>query len=254
MTELTEATSSAVRSSQCVDELERQIAAARAKLVPLRERTESLNHQAVEVRKQLGELAERLTTFGAEVVAIHREILDTDEIIDSVVGGLDGVRTEISNAAAIETAHQTLSSMFGEAFQVVSRFFDTAQRLGLVGKDVVEIRTIAPITSPDTPEPVVDEPPVVKEPVVEEPVVEEPVITEESAVIEAPDVVEEPIVDSLPDSAELVDWSAPLETDNVLSPVELPPLPDISASEEEDDSDLKDVEALLAGLSTPIST
>jgi len=245
MSEFAERTSSAARSSQRVDELDHQIAAVRAKLTPLQERTESLNRQAVEVRKQLGEMAERLTAFGAEVVAVQREILDTDKIIDSVVGGLDGIRTEIANAAALEAAHQTLSSMFGEAFQVVSRFFDTAQRLGLVGKDVVGTRSIPSISTAVSTVASLQEPVTVDE----APVVEEaPVITEE------PVVAMEPIARSLPDAIKLSDWSAPLETDDMPPPVELPPLPDVSAAEDDDDSDLKDVEELLAGLSTPIST
>ena len=260
MTEPAETT--AARLPQRIDELDRQIAVAKAKLAPLKERTDAMNQQVVEVRKQLGELAERLTAFGAEVAAVQREIFDTDQVLDTVAAGLVDVRSETTNAVALEAAHQTLSSMFGEAFQVVSRFFDTAQRLGLVGKDIAEPRVIPPISpSPPTEEfqqePfAVEELPIIEEqPVAEEvPVVEEPVAIEEPTVVEEPPVVEEPVNEAFLGATELADWQPPLETDELPLPPELPPLPNVSDTEDEDESDIKDVEDLLAGLSMPILT
>ena len=257
MTEFAETTSA--RSSQRIDDLDCQIAVAKAKLAPLKDRTNAMNQQVVEVRKQLGELTERLTAFGAEVDAVQREIIDTGQVLDAVAVGLVDVRSETTNAAALEAAHQTLSSMFGEAFQVVSRFFETAQRLGLVGKDIAEPRVIPPISPLPPTEDFQQEPealPIVEEQLVAEEasIVEEPDTVEEPTVAEEPPVVEEPASNAFLGATELADWQPPPETDELPLPPELPPLPDVSDTEDEDESDIKDVEDLLAGLSMPILT
>ena len=220
---MTETTPSPNRLPHQIDDLDRQIAAAKAKLASLKERTDSLDRHAEDAQKQLGELVERLTAFGAEVIAIQQEIIEADRLFDAVSVGLGDVRAEAGNAAVLEATHQTLSTMFGEAFQVVSRFFETAQRLGLVGKDAaIPFPPYTPSLSP-LPE-------------------------------EAPSVVEEPPKDSFLNATELADWHATLETDGMPPPVAMPPLPDVSVTDSETDSNIKDVEALLAGLSTPIST
>ena len=222
MTEHTETTHATDRLPRQIDDLDRQVAAAKAKLVPLKERIDTLSRHAVDVQKQLGELTERLTMFGTEVATVQQGVLEADQLFDAVSAGLADVRTEAGNAAALEATHQTLSTMFGEAFQVVSRFFETAQRLGLVGKD----STISFPSSPPSLSPLPEE---------------------------MPTAVEEPTKDACLDATELADWHANLETDDMPSPVAMPPLPDVSVADDETDNDIKDVEALLAGLSVPIS-
>ena len=218
-------TDHAETTSDRIDAINRQIAAAKAKLAPLKERTDSLNEQAVDVCKQLGELTERLTTFCAEVVTVQQEVLAVDKIFDAVAVGLVDVTTAAERAVDLESANQTLSSMFGEAFQVVSRFFETAQRLGLVAND-----TAIPCPSVPLPRP-------------------EPIAVEE------PEVVEEPEYrlngNSFLDVAELANLQPSLPDVAEITPVELPQLN--GTAEEEENDDIKDVEALLAGLSEPIS-
>ena len=220
-------------TSDRIDDLDRLLTAAKAKLAPLKERTESLNEQSVVVRKQLGELVERLTAFSAEVAAVQQEVLDTDKIFDAVAIGLVDARGATERAANLEAANQTLSSMFGEAFQVVSRFFETAQRLGLVAKNTTE------------PDPSVSLPP------------QEPAACEEPKVVEETEyrLKGEPGASSFLDVKELADLQSSLPDATEVSPVELPQLPDVASnSDEEESDDIKDVEALLAELSVPIST
>ena len=214
MTEHAETTSAHL--PQRIDDLDRQVTAAKTKLVLL---------------------VERLAAVEADVIAVRQELLDTHEIFNAVADTVADAKAVTGHAASLEAANQTLSSMFGEAFQVVSRFFETAQRLGLVGKDIVEA---APLSLPP--------------PILQEPVGPEPVSLPEPMVAEEPPIVMESADDSFLGSAELADWSTPLDVVDLPPPVDLPPLPDISTPENEETSDIQDVEALLAELSMPIST
>lgn len=268
--------------------LERQIVAAKEKLAPLGERTVKLNQHADAVRKQLSDLATILGAFEAEIAVVEKEIAGLSQVFDGVAQGLGQVRAEAQSEAGgtaeLAAAHERITSMFSEAFPVVSRFFDTAKKLGLVAKDhslqaisnleaavdskltqhVEESIPVAePIAEPvaeQIPEPVVESLPTAVEHNEPEIAAYEHAAMQHHPVEHLHHVVEEPaehhaVKHSVPEIPTLADIDAALGKENdAETPVHLPPLPDVSVADEADNADSDAVEAMLADLSKPIST
>ncbi len=200
---------------------------------PLAEQLSQLEQDHQTARETLNRLEQQNKTL--------RDDLDSAlPKLESVISILAESKTEGANLASKQEENEqlcsTLTGMFGEAFQVVSRFLDTAQKIGIIDKSktqeilaAAEPATVGSAKSesaalPEIAEPAVDEPveeveeisepveevmdesvaePQVETPIVEpEPIVAEPVVT--ASVVEEP-AVEEPVEDEPVEEAVEVD-------------------------------------------------
>ncbi len=235
-----------------LNNLEQQITTAKGKLAPLAERTAKLNQHADAVRQHLASLTTILGAFETEISDVEKEIAGLGQLFDGVAQGLVTAKSEAGGNAEIAAAHAAVASMFTEAFPAVTRFFDTAKKLGLVAQDssmptVPKSMIAEPVASP-TGDAVakVSEVPEIPEPI-EAPAPEASVLGHN----DEPQAVQPPV----PEIPSLADIDAVLGNDHTEeTPVHLPPLPDVSAADAADDTDSEAVEAMLADLSKPIST
>lgn len=189
--------------------VENQIAQLREQCGPLTKKIAGLN-------TIIDDLSSRLKDLTQETLAIQGEIENVGQGLDSVSRILVDAKDEgadLINAhveltakhAEDEQLRASMTAMFGEAFQVVSRFMETAQRIGIVEKDKIgsfltaksegsgrdltvhetppesvdisatECQTVESEELPMVAEEIVEETPAVEEPVVEESTVEETV-------------------------------------------------------------------------------
>lgn len=231
-----------------------------AKLKPLTSKVEELQRNFEQCSGQLQEMASQWARITGEIATLNDELT-------SVLPVFAEVKSESEQIAAKQQEddhlRDSMTQMFGEAYQVVSRFIDTAQKIGILDKEKGEQIVAVPKLEAETPvevvapaveaEPAVDE---IPEPVVEaEPIAEEipeSVVEAEPIAEEIPEPVAEtePVVEEIPESvaeAEPVVEDSQEDgsiVDSILSELDqdatdstsengnlsLPELPDVSAS------------------------
>ncbi|MDR0610937.1 MAG: hypothetical protein LBG58_12555 [Planctomycetaceae bacterium] len=303
--------------------VEERIVLLKSKMTPLTSKVEMLNQKIDGFSGLLAEITGETNTIQQEINSAQQGL----EMIQTLINEIKMEGEQITaNQNENKHLYESMTEMFGEAFQVVSRFFETAQKIGIVDKEktpdfrIFQQQSIPTESAVSLSEPVI--PSVTKEPMIEqisEPVVESPQLPEisEPAIVretseslaetpepltETPDSLAETLnlseenkeanqfaepelnmesvseiseltVPSLPDISVLPE-SLPLdndvgtETEMEISeaPVEaatldLPPLQlvtphdsDNSERTEFSEEEEKQIEDLLANLSTPIST
>ncbi|MDR1962539.1 MAG: hypothetical protein LBQ50_02030 [Planctomycetaceae bacterium] len=112
--------------------IEDQIALLQSKIVPLTSKTNTLS-------RKLNSFSGLLTEMIEETNAICHEIDSAQQELVSIQTILAETKTEGEQISADQDEnkrlYESMTEMFGEAFQVVSRFFETAQRIGIVDKE-----------------------------------------------------------------------------------------------------------------------
>ncbi len=207
--------------------------------------------------RELSGVSETITRLSQESQAVRGEIGTARQGLEQVLAILAETKTEGADLTAKQEENEhlcnTLTSMFGEAFQVVSRFLETAQKIGIIDKNktqeildhasatetIVEPVTDAPVVEeaiePVAEETVIEEAiePIAAEPAVEEvvePITAEPVVEEAIEPIAEEPVVEDTVGEQLADilEDELPGTSSETETD--LEPPTMPGLPDVTSA------------------------
>lgn len=233
--------------------VEEQIRTLRTKIDPLAEKADGL-------KSFVDDISSRVKTAEQESGQLVDELNGMRSGIDSLLSVLseanaEGVQIDAKQKESQEL-HDSLTEMFGEAFQVVSRFFDTAQKLGLVDKGKTpkfleknELEAIkeamaepeTAISEPEAAEAVVAEAPVAPEPeaVTPEPApetveVEAPVVAEPEAVTPEPEA--EPVEVEVPVMPEPEAAMPEPEAEPVVA--EAPAVPEPEAATPENSSDI----------------
>jgi hypothetical protein len=109
-----------------------QLNELRARFAPLGERVELLNKKVDSISQSVAELVN-------EMVEVKTIANDSANAFDSIVGVLVEVEAESDqicrNVEENEVLRTSMTSMFGEAFNVVSKFIDTAKHIGIIDDD-----------------------------------------------------------------------------------------------------------------------
>ncbi|MDR2115340.1 MAG: hypothetical protein LBP87_03055 [Planctomycetaceae bacterium] len=178
--------------------VEEQVALIQTKIVPLASKVETLNQKVEGFSGLLAEIT-------GETNAIQQEINSFQQGLEAIRKLLAETKTEGEQIFADQDKnkylYESMTEMFGEAFQVVSRFFETAQKMGIVDKEkATNFLTLQQqIAKPETKP--VD---VVSEPISEQitvPII--PSVTEESDIEETSEnVAEISKTQELPESQE----------------------------------------------------
>ncbi|MDR2441367.1 MAG: hypothetical protein LBE12_18555 [Planctomycetaceae bacterium] len=204
--------------------VEEQMALIQSKIIPLASKAEMLN-------QKIEKVSGLLTEITGETNMIQQEINSFQQILDSIRKLLAETKTEGEQITADQDEnkylYESMTEMFGEAFQVVSRFFETARKIGIVDKEKVTnflalqqqiakpetkpVTAISESTPKLTPEPT---PEPISEPIISS-VTEEPVIEKTL----------EPIVE-IPNAPELQEPAITAETLNQFVETETKELPD----------------------------
>jgi regulator of replication initiation timing len=228
--------------------IEKEVAAIQPKMAPLTERIADLD-------QKVAGFAQQLTGIAEESAAVKQDIELTRQSLTRIQTLIGESKTESEQLAAGQEENlqrcETMQAVFGAAFQAVSQFFETAQRMGLA--DQAKAVFLNPSASPpeetadggrQTAEEVVEsepaeleipEPPVMEPPPVTDIPVAEPPITE-STEIESPEaesVLSESDFDSvMPDAGKAGpdSWS-------------VPGLPDVATLPEIPNADLNSTDA-----------
>jgi regulator of replication initiation timing len=263
--------------------IEKEVGLIQPRISPLVEKIEALNQKIETFTKQLAEI-------GAEAASIQQEVGSTQQGFAKIQSLIAETRSESEQFVAGQEENQqrceTMTAVFGEAFQVVSRFLATAQKMGLVEPAQAEpLLTSPPVLtpSPAEPEPVV---PAREEEVVqgEEPESQVSACEEEfSAISDAdfvsvitpaaeiaklslpglPDVAAPPALDDDVETGDPTTVEGPTEeaeesTNEIASELDLPPLLlDTPTSTEEPDTDEENeqqIEDMLTDMLTPVTT
>ncbi|MDR3181490.1 MAG: hypothetical protein LBT89_00985 [Planctomycetaceae bacterium] len=263
-----------------------KLAAVENEIIAAMPKMESLVNETDTFTQKLAAFAGQSSDIAEKAAVLRKEAADTQQCLRHIQTLITEVKADTEAFVASQENNQqrceTMTAVFGEAFQTVSRFFETAQRLGLaqstslppaLESEPVEVpKPAAKIPEPAVvePEPVAEIPePVIVEP---EPVEEisEPVIVEPEPAVEEPEPVAEiPAAPPLPDitaapedvSAETNDVSDIPDdmTENLTGNLDVPPLnfgnvpPPINADGNEDGSDEQDIENMLADMMKPVT-
>lgn len=196
--------------------VEEQVALIQSKIVPLTSKVETLN-------RKIEGFSGLLTEITGETNSIQQEFNSFQQKLESIQNLLAETKTEGEHLCADQDEnkhlYESMTEMFGEAFQVVSRFFETARKIGIVDKEketnflALQQQILKPETKPVT---AVSE--LITEPIIPS-VTEEPVIEKTS----------EPIVE-IPKAPELQEPTltagTPAETPDHFVETETPELPD----------------------------
>jgi hypothetical protein len=173
-----------------------------------------------------------LTEITCETNTVQQEINSFQQTLESIRKLLAETKTEGEQISADQDEnkylYESMTEMFGEAFQVVSRFFETARKIGIVDKEKVtnfltlqqqivkpETKPVTAISEP-TPKPISES---ISEPIISS-VTEEPV-TEKTS---------EPIVE-ISNASELQEPTSIDETLNQFVETETKELPDENKTE-----------------------
>ncbi|MDR1140332.1 MAG: hypothetical protein LBL62_01480 [Planctomycetaceae bacterium] len=173
--------------------IEEQVVFIQSKITPLTLKVETLN-------RKIDGFSGLLTEIVGETNAIQQEINSTQQSLELIQTLLAETKTEGEQISADQDEnkhlYESMTEMFGEAFQVVSRFFETAQKIGIVDKEkttnflalqqqMIKTEPVAAVSEP------ISEPMIL--PVTEESVIEktsEPVAEiqklQESVIVEEP--------------------------------------------------------------------
>ncbi|MDR2704690.1 MAG: hypothetical protein LBC02_02820 [Planctomycetaceae bacterium] len=162
--------------------VEEQIALIQSKIVPLTSKVEMLN-------RKIDGFSGLLAEITGETNTIQQEINSTQQSLEAIQTLISETKKEGEQIAADQNEnkhlYESMTEMFGEAFQVVSRFFETAQKIGIVDKEKIpdfrlfQQQSISTESAVNISEPAIHS--VTKEPVIEkisEPVAESPQLPE----------------------------------------------------------------------------
>lgn len=259
--------------------IEQEVAAIQPKMLPLSERIADLHEKVTGFTQQLADLVTESATVKQDVERTRQSLAKIQTLI-----GESKLESEQLAAGQEENQQrcETMTAVFGAAFQAVSQFFETAQRMGLAdqAKEVFLPPASYPpaLPQPDSPQPELPQPlssdadsvpPPIEftEPTVPEDVAEtEPA---EPAVLPVPSL---PDVTIPPDGMTADADSSDLESKAILDSIEdaepaheiasqldVPPLnlaiPDLPEHSEPaaDHSDEQDIEAMLATMMAPVT-
>jgi regulator of replication initiation timing len=171
--------------------VEEQVALIQSKIVPLTSKVEMLNRKINHFSGLFAEITDETKT-------IQQEIDSTQQGLAAIQTLINETKKEGEQIAADQNENQhlyeSMTEMFGEAFQVVSRFFETAQKIGIVDKEKVpDFRLFQQQITQQT-EPAVNVPNVnIPEPIISS-VTEEPEIEKDSeTVVESPRLPEKSV-------------------------------------------------------------
>ncbi|MDR3234544.1 MAG: hypothetical protein LBT46_12945 [Planctomycetaceae bacterium] len=260
-----------------------KLAAAEQEITGILPNIETLVSQADAFTQRIAAFAGQSSDIAEKAVVIRQDAAAVEQSLKNIRTLIAEVKTEaeafITGQKDNQQRCETMTAVFGEAFQAVSSFFETAQRLGLTDQAktpflpqalTVESRPeSAPVLPPPAlPTPAFEESgtesPVVEEPAVEKPVTEEPVSGE--SVVDEPaaekPVAEKPFVEAaaapvLPDLGTETETEAVSDMDTAdidsantdsadiasnldISPLNLGTMPPDSQTETEPDADSGD--------------
>ncbi|MCL2005253.1 MAG: hypothetical protein FWG73_03715 [Planctomycetaceae bacterium] len=191
--------------------IEREVSAIQPKMAPLTERIADLD-------KKVADFAQQITGIAEESAAVKHDIELTQQSLTRIQTLISESKTESEQLVAGQEENlqrcETMTAVFGAAFQAVSQFFETAQRMGLAdqakavflsspsGEPLPSLpealsAALTPTASTPPPPPEAEAEPaesIAAEPAVEEPAAEEPVAAE---LPEEPVVAVEPLPEEL---------------------------------------------------------
>jgi len=150
--------------------IEKEVAAIQPKMAPLTERIADLHHKVTGFTQQLADLA-------AESVAVKQDVELTQQSLIKIQTLIGESKVESEQLVAGQEENQqrceTMTAVFGAAFQAMSQFFETAQQMGLADQAKAVFlapssppASLPPLSVPVAP-PVVPDPPVQKSPITE---------------------------------------------------------------------------------------
>ena len=254
--------------------IEREVAAIQPKMAPLTERIDDLDQKVAGFARQLSGIAE-------ESAAVKQDIELTRQSLVRIQTLIGESKAESEQLVAGQEENQqrceTMTAVFGAAFQAMSQFFETAQRMGIAdqAKAVFLSPPSAPVESALPPLPIVPALPESVPPETQE--ADESTLSEsdfESTISGAdaqefdsysipglPDVAAPPeIVHDDFDSAGSDSEPNTEPSDEMASHLDVPPLnlavpalPEQSESATAVESDEQEIEDLLASMMTPVT-
>jgi len=186
--------------------IEKEVAAIQPKMAPLTERIADLDQKVAGFAQQLSGIAEESAAVKQDIELTRKSLARIQTLI-----GESKVESEQLAAGQEENLQrcETMTAVFGAAFQAVSQFFETAQRMGLADQaKAVFLNSSSP--------PAVSVPPPIPNSVADTAPVEVPTL--ESPTVSQP-VDEMPLIDELPPASEPI----PAETVSVESVTEEEP-------------------------------
>ncbi|MDR0390755.1 MAG: hypothetical protein LBH59_02530 [Planctomycetaceae bacterium] len=249
-----------------------QLNELRARFAPLGERVELLNKKVDLISQSVAELVN-------EMVEVKTIANDSANAFDSIVGVLVEVEAESDqicrNVEENEVLRESMTSMFGEAFNVVSKFIDTAKHIGIIddnravqilaGKSEISAteNLTTEITDTDTNTNIIQ--------TIPEPTIENAIEDVESAFDDVIKTELESTENTLPNEInnaispnDVVDNEVDLTAKEIASQLDLTPLQfdsqsevvtDKSTNNNESETDTEEsLEAILDDISKPIST
>lgn len=223
--------------------IEKEVAAVQPKMAPLTERIAALD-------QKITGFAQQLTGLAAESAAVRQDMELTRNSLARIQTLIGESKVESEQLVAGQEENQqrceTMTAVFGAAFQAVSQFFETAQRMGLTDQAKAVFLASSSAQTMPTPPPVLSKPPIPEPPpaleqpsVPEQPIIPEPPVPE--PVVAVPVIEEPPVMESAemePDAKE-----PPVEEPIEDAPIgEEPPAPESALSESDFDSALPDAE------------
>jgi len=214
--------------------VEKEVAAIQPKMAPLTQRIADLDRKVAGFAQQLSGIAEESAAVKQDIELTQQSLIRIQTLI-----GESRVESEQLVAGQEENLQrcETMSAVFGAAFQAVSQFFETAQRMGLADQakavflpPALESEPVSEsMSDPELEQPVeknsnedtipTEEPPIEEPNIPDPPTMETPIMEPPDSVIEPESVLTESDFDSAMSGAE----------DAEPAPWSLPGLPDIAA-------------------------
>ena len=160
--------------------IEKEVAAIQPKMAPLTERISALD-------QKVADFAQQLTGIAEESASVKQDIELTQQCLARIQTLISESKVESEQLVAGQEENlqrcETMTAVFGAAFQAVSQFFETAQRMGLADQAKAVFLTPPSNSIPSAPIPAVppasESPPAAPdEPVIEAAPAEEPAIPE----------------------------------------------------------------------------
>jgi len=136
--------------------IEKEVAAIQPKMAPLTERIADLHQKVTGFTQQLADLA-------AESVAVKQDVELTRQSLGKIQTLISESKVESEQLVAGQEENQqrceTMTAVFGAAFQAVSQFFETAQQMGLADQAKAVFLAHSSSSASAAP-PVVSDPPI----------------------------------------------------------------------------------------------
>ena len=249
--------------------IEKEVAAIQPKMLPLTQRIADLD-------QKVAGFAQQLTSIAEESAAVKQDIELTRHGLTRIQTLIGESKAESEQLVAGQEENlqrcETMTAVFGAAFQAVSQFFETAQRMGLAEQAKAVFLNTPSVPTSAIPPPVSITPPVL--PTFSEPELESVLsesdfdsVASDSAEMDSapwavpglPDVATPPGMDSVHLDSDFAVFADSEPTSEIASQLEVPPL-DLSVPElpeqsepaemEEDD---QEIEAMLATMMAPVT-